>query len=411
MVIFSIGWSVRATVRGTLTPVFEALEPTVVETYARELVMRPSINPPGDCTAPAAWVRETMEEIGLEVTVVSASPERPNVIGRLRGNGNGNGESLCLTAHTDVVGIGSRERWRHDPFGGEVVDGVLYGRGSADSKGQLAAMLAAAAAIKESAGSLDADLYVVAPVDDETAGSLGLRYVFEQGAVSAPYAIYGEATNFKVKRIYKSRLWFDLDVVGKSAHGAFPERGINAIDKAFAVIEAIRGMDLRNDPIVGADSVNVGLIRGGDQVNKVCADCRVSFDVRWGPGRSSSEVVDAVAAALGQARARDPQLEVGEPHITERREPLVFDSSSRLVAAALAAGNELLGEDVGDDPGWLSSGDLYWLWGGGHIKSGIVWGPGDPGQAHVVDEHIAVDDLVTGAKLYALAAIQICGAS
>jgi acetylornithine deacetylase/succinyl-diaminopimelate desuccinylase-like protein len=307
-----------------------------------------------------------------------------------------------------VVGTGPVERWTYDPFGAEVVDGVLYGRGSADSKGQLAAMLAAAAAIAESGAELSGDLYVVAPVDDETAGPLGLRYIFDQGAVQAPYAIYGEATNFEIKRVYKSRLWFDLDVVGKSAHGAHPERGINAIDKAFDVIGAIRGMELRADGEAGPDTVNLGLINGGDQVNKVSADCRVSFDVRWGPGRSSDDVLSAVNDALSQARAKDSELQVGDPQITERREPLVFDPSSPLVAGALSAGDELLGRDVGTNPGWLSSGDLYWLWSGRHIKSGIVWGPGDPAQAHVVDEHIAVEELVTGAQLYALTALRVC---
>jgi succinyl-diaminopimelate desuccinylase len=388
--------------------VLEAIDASIVESYARELVQRPSVNPPGDCTAPATWVAEEMRAIGLEVDVVAASPERPNVVGRLPGSGDGRGESLCLTAHTDVVATGPVERWTHDPFAGEVVDGVLYGRGSADSKGQLAAMLAAARAISESGVQLSGDLYVVAPVDDETAGPLGLRYVYDQGAVKAPYAIYGEATNFEIKRVYKSRLWFHLDVVGRSAHGAFPERGINAIDKAYDVIGAVRGMDLRVDGAAGPDTVNVGLIQGGDQVNKVCADCRVSFDVRWGPGRSSDEMVLLVNDSLRQAREGDPELVVGDPQITERREPLVFDPSSPLVAGALSAGDELLGRDVGVNPGWLSSGDLYWLWSGGHIKSGIVWGPGDPGQAHVVDEHIAVDELAIGARLYALTALAVC---
>jgi succinyl-diaminopimelate desuccinylase len=382
------------------------IDAATVQDYAEQLVRRPSVNPPGDTTEPAAWVAEEMARIGLEVTVVTGKPDRPNVVGRLAGNGGRSG--LCLSAHTDVVGVGDPARWGHDPFAADVVDGIMYGRGTADSKGMLAAMLVAARAIKESGVELASDLYVVAFVDDETAGEYGLRYVFDQAAVSAPFVIYGEATRFDIKRIYKSRLWFDVEVLGQSAHGAFPHRGVNAIDKAYDVIAAVRGIDLRDDPVVGPDTVNVGVIRGGDQVNKVCGECTVSFDIRWGPGRSSDEVYNLVVQALEGAKARDAQLELGPIVVTEQREPLSFGPDSPLVAATLAVGADLLGKDVGLDPGWLSSGDLYWLWKKEHMESGIVWGPGDPGQAHVIDEHISVADLVTASRAYAALAIRLC---
>ena len=385
----------------------DAIDPDVVVDYAQQLVRRPSVNPPGDCREPAAWVRDAMGELGLEVSIIEGKADRPNIVGRLTGTGGG--EALCLSAHTDVVGVGDASRWRHDPFAAVVEDGRLFGRGSMDSKGPLAAMLAATAGIIASGVRLAGDLYVVAPVDDETAGEWGLRYVFDQGAVGARHVIYGEATAFRIKRIYKSRLWFDLELLGRSAHGAHPEQGINAIDKAYHAIAAIRAMELRDDPIVGPDTVNVGVIRGGDQVNKVCDQCRVSFDVRWGPGRSSDDVRAAIDDALRKASERDPDFEIGRFTVTERREPLSFDATGILVASALAAGEELLGEGIGDDPGWLSSGDLFWLWNNGHIDSGIVWGPGDPAQAHVIDEHIELDQLVMGVQAYALAALGVCG--
>lgn len=385
------------------------IDQAVLEKYARELIRIPSVNPPGDYGEVSRWVANEMRAIGLEVTTLEGEPGRTNVIGRLPGRGGG--EALCLSAHTDVVGVGDPSLWAHPPFDAEVDDGVLHGRGSADSKGQLACILAAVRAIIESGISLKGDLWVTAPVDDETAGPMGLRYIFDSGAVKARHVIYGEATQFKIKNIYKSRLWFSVDVIGKAAHGAFPEQGVNAIDKAYSVIEAVRGIELRDHPVVGRDTVSVGILQAGDQVNKVAGEAKIWFDIRWGPGRSAADMKSAVHEALMTAQKRDPELRVQNICITEEREPLDFSTETSLMAAARKAGRELLDRDITDDGGWYSSGDLFWLWKNGHIDTGIVWGPGDPTQAHKVDEQIRTDDLLMGAKLYAYTAIMVCNAA
>lgn len=387
-------------------PVLERIREDIVVKYAQELIRLPSVNPPGDYAKVAAWVKATMETIGLEVSTLEGEAGRTNVIGILRGTGGG--EALCLSAHTDVVGVGDPSRWKYPPFAGEVREGILHGRGSADSKGMLAAILAAVRAIKEANIKLRGDLYVTAPVDDETAGPAGLRYIFDTRTVKARNVVYGEATSFKIKHVYKSRLWFSVKVIGKEAHGAFPDKGINAIDKAYDVIKAIRSIELRKHPVVGPDTVSVGMIQGGDQVNKVCGDATVWFDVRWGPGRSSDDMKKAVYDALDQAKARDPELKIEKVEITEEREPLDFTHNLALVSAAEWAGRELLGQEIGDDGGWYSSGDIFWLWKNGHIDAGIVWGPGSAVQAHSVDEQLPVKDLVDGARLYALIALRVC---
>jgi succinyl-diaminopimelate desuccinylase len=272
----------------------------------------------------------------------------------------------------------------------------------------LAGILTAVRAIVEAGVKLRGDLWVTAPVDDETAGPKGLRYIFDTGTVKARHVVYGEATQFKIKHIYKSRLWFSVEIIGKSAHGAFPDQGINAIDKAYDVIRAIRSIELRQHPVVGPDTVSVGVIQGGDQVNKVAGEAKVWFDIRWGPGRSAEDIKREIHRALEEAKVRDPDLRIRNIQVTEEREPLDFGHDSPLIAAAEWAGREFLGQDIGDDGGWYSSGDLFWLWKNGHIDTGIVWGPGDPTQAHKVDEQIPVKDLVDGAKLFALVALRVC---
>lgn len=386
--------------------VLSKIEKDVVVSYAQQLIRIPSVNPPGDYAAVSDWVRRKLEAIGLSVQTLEGEVGRTNVIGKLAGTGGG--EALCLSAHTDVVSIGDSSRWKYPPFEARVEKDILYGRGSADSKGQLACILAAVEAIAASGVKLKGDLWVTAPVDDETAGPKGLRHIFDTGTVKARHVVYGEATRFKIKRIYKSRLWFSVEVIGKSAHGAFPDHGINAIDKAYDVIKAIRSIELRDHPVVGRDTVSVGVIQGGDQVNMVAGKAKVWFDIRWAPGRSSDDIKKAVHAALDGAKSRDPDLNIGEVLITEEREPLDFGATSPLISAVEKAGREYLGQEFGDDAGWYSSGDIFWLWKNGHIDTGIVWGPGDPTQAHKVDEQIPVVDLVDGAKLFALIALHVC---
>jgi len=386
--------------------VLAALQDTWAVTYTAELVRRPSVNPPGDYTAVSAWVVQAFAEMGLEPRTLEGEPGRTNVVARIPGAGGG--PSLCLASHTDVVNVGEAGKWRHDPFAAHIDgDGVMWGRGSADSKGMLAGMMAATRALLESKVRLRGDLYLVAYVDDETAGHHGLRHVFNEGLVKAEGLILGEATNFEIQYVFKARIWFELEAIGRSAHGAFPDRGINAIDKAYKTIQAIRGIPLTSHPKLGRDTVSVGKIQGGEQVNVVAGRCRASFDIRWGPGRTSRDIRAAVQAALERVRAEDPEMVLGDLIVTEERDPLEFAPDNPLVRATQAAG-KVLGREIGLG-GWYSSGELYPVYTGGHIANGLVIGPGEPWQAHAYDEHIPVRDLQEAARLYAVTALNVCG--
>ncbi len=257
--------------------VLDALDARWVVEYTAELVRRPSVNPPGDYGAVTAWVAQALKHMGLEPCVLEGQSGRPNVIACIPGVGGG--PSLCLASHTDVVGVGERNKWRYDPFSACIDENdVLWGLGSADSNGMLAGMMAGFRAIIKSGAKLPGDLYLVAYVDDETAGHFGLRHVFNQGLVRAQNLILGEATLFEVQYVFKARIWFELETIGRPAHGAFPERGINAIEKAHKVIEAIRSIPLTSHPKLGQDTINIGTICGGEQVNMVPGRCRTSFD-------------------------------------------------------------------------------------------------------------------------------------
>jgi acetylornithine deacetylase/succinyl-diaminopimelate desuccinylase-like protein len=271
----------------------------------------------------------------------------------------------------------------------------------------LAGMMAATRAILASGIRLKGDLYLVAYVDDETAGHYGLRHVFNEGQAKTENLILGEATAFEIQHVFKARIWFELETVGRSAHGAFPDRGINAIDKAYKVIKAIRDIPLTSHPKLGSDTVNIGMIHGGEQVNVVAGRCRTSFDIRWGPGRTSLDIRAAVQAALDRLKGEDPELIVGDMVVTEERDPLEFSTDNPLIRATQAAGKRL-GREIGLG-GWIASGELYFAYKAGHIMNGLVIGPGDPSQLHVCNEHIPIRELQEAARIYAVTALNVCG--
>ncbi len=380
-------------------------EKAVLE-MTQELMRRPSINPPGDYYAVAEYVEEAMEGMGLDIERSEGESGRPNVIGLLWGTGRG--PPFCLSSHMDVVDPGDTSSWRFPPFEARVEDGVLWGRGSADSKGMLAGMLEAIQAIKNSGVKLKGDLYIVAAVDDETAGKFGLRYPFQQELIPARSAILGEATNFDIPHVFKGRMWFELDVFGKSSHGAMPQDGVNAIRKAYKIINAIYGIELRGHPRLGDDTINLGTIRGGEVVNVGPEECTPAFDIRWAPPLGSRDIREKVIDAVEKVLREDGEFRVGEIRASEERDSLEFSEDSPLIQAINSSCHRVREKGSGLI-GWYSSGEIFHMFKGGHIDTGTLFGPGEPWQAHAIDERISVKDLVDGAKVYALTTLSMCG--
>jgi acetylornithine deacetylase/succinyl-diaminopimelate desuccinylase-like protein len=310
----------------------------------------------------------------------------------------------------DVVSAGDLRRWGKPPFDGVVEDGVLHGRGTADSKGMLAGMLEALQAILESGVKLKGDLYFVAAVDDETAGRYGLRYAFETGQVPSEYVILGEGTQFGIGHIFKGRIWIELEVLGKAAHSAFPETGVNAIQKAAKVISALYAVDFGSHPILGSSTKNIGRIQGGQQLNVLPESCKFVIDIRWGPPLTSRDIRRMVEETLARIQADDPELCLAEWNVLEERDPLEFPAASPLIEAIKAAGQRVLNRDI-PSSGWYSSGEVFHINRLGRLKTGVLMGPGIPWSAHAPNESIQIEDLVAGAKVYALTALELCGVS
>ena len=310
---------------------------------ASRLVAIDSINPalvPGGAgeVAAAALVAEWASAHGLEVEVVGS--ERPSVIARRRGTGGG--RSLLLNGHLDTVGVAGMDA----PFDARVDGGRLYGRGSYDMKGAVAAVLVAAADATELRGDV-----IVTAVADEELGSVGTEAVLER--LTADAAIVAEPTELQVAVAHRGFVGFEIETSGIAAHGSRPDLGEDAIVKMGPILVALDELDKRLSagdphPLVGTGSIHASVIEGGQEMSSFPASCVLLGERRTIPGETLRDV-DRELAELAQGAtvrvvaSRDPyEAAVDDPFVelvrtTAGADRLVgapFWTDAALVAAA-----------------------------------------------------------------------------
>jgi len=209
-----------------------------VSKLTAELIRIPSENPPGDMHEIATIIYDYLKKIGLATERLESNPGMLNVIGKLEA---GDGPTLVLNGHMDVVPAGELDRWSWDPFGGQLQNGYILGRGASDMKGGLAALLVALSKIT-SIPDLKGNILFMAVPDEETGGNFGTRFLLEKGYIGDA-SLIAEPSGQNPTIGQKGNLWINAIARGVSAHGSLsPLVGENAIRKMNAVIETIYSM-------------------------------------------------------------------------------------------------------------------------------------------------------------------------
>jgi acetylornithine deacetylase/succinyl-diaminopimelate desuccinylase family protein len=370
-----------------------------------DLVRTRSQNPVDGEAAVGAYIATFLEHLGLDVTMQEVFPGRANVVARLRGAG-GDGQTLAFNTHMDTVPQGTG--WTRNPFGGEIVDGNLYGRGSADAKGPLAAFLAAIEAIVSSGVRLRGDLLMTAVVDEET-GSAGARKLVP--TLDADLALVGEPTSMNVGIAHRGSLRPVVVVNGRTAHSSRPEQGVNAIYQSVPVLQAFIDYAVRirnrSHPLCGSASAAVTMMSAGVAENVIPGRCELTLDRRMVPGEIEEEVVAEIEAVLAGVRTSQAGVEVQiERFLATTGSASELEPGHPLVALAVECATAAAGKPA-EIIGLSGACDMT------HFRArGIpcaVLGPGDSAQAHQPDEHISVRELNEGALAYVLVALGACG--
>lgn len=371
------------------------MKPTTPLEIAQALVRIPSVNPNYDPASRAEkdvvpWIQSWGQEHGFETRTQSVLDGRSNVILRFR-NGADH-PHLLFNGHTDTVGVAGMSI---PPFGGDVRGGCLWGRGSADMKGPLACMLAAAWQLRQQPATWKGILTVGCVVDEEYRfrGTLALM---EQLAVP-DFAVVGEPTSLRVVRGCKGCLRFAVRAHGRAAHSAHPQRGRNAIvAMARAILELNSFFDERlskiRHPDFGCSTGSIGLIEGGSGINIVPENCCVQVDVRLLPSQDADETYQEIQTTLRARLESVKDIEwIFEP-------PGVIDSGYEISANSELVRQACAVVGKGESEVVFYSCDASKI--AAKSVPCIILGPGDIAAAHTANESIAVDELEAGAETY-----------
>lgn len=386
--------------------VLNAIDPEETIAFLRDLVRVPSVNPPGDIAEAVNVCARPLQEAGFQVRTLAHAPGKLNLVAEW---GAAEGPLLAFNAHLDVVPIGDEGAWSHPPFGAEIADGRVYGRGAGDDKASVTAQVMGAIALARSGVPLRGRLAVTEVADEETSGD-GAIHVIEEAGLNPFGVIVGEQTLNRVAIGEKGTAGVNIVVTGRTAHGALPWEGANAIEGIAHVIVAL-GKELqpqlreRTHPYFMPSSASVNLIEGGVKANVVPDRCAIFIDRRLIPGEDPLETTAEIRAIATQAIADLPGIAVEVRPSFEMRAATMSEPDGDLAQAMLAA-NSFLGLST-ELTGFSMATDGRHFGAAGYPT--IIYGPGDPKLAHVPDEWVGIDEVLEATRAYALAALALLG--
>jgi succinyl-diaminopimelate desuccinylase len=352
----------------------------------RELIALPSVNPafapPRDKRAGeqrmAEFLAATAAKAGLDITLERVLPGRPNLLARLLPSGPVR-RRIVLAPHLDTVNA------TEEQFTPRASNGRLYGRGACDTKGSVAAMFMALCELaSEKLRPAETEIVFAGLIDEED-GQAGSRALAANG-FKADLAIVGEPTGLRVVTAHKGSLWLQLETHGKTAHGARPELGRNAVHSMARIVDLLQteyASDLRRrrHPLLGHATVSVGTISGGTQANIVPDRCAILVDRRTLPTETEAGVIREMLTLLRKrklsATFTNSKAAACLPLETNVQLPLVQQFCES------AGQRKTVGADYFCDASVLALGGI----------PSVVFGPGDIAQAHTADEWVELDSV------------------
>jgi len=359
-----------------------------------------------------------MKRLGYEgIQTIALEPERPNLVGEI----GGGGQVLMLNGHVDTKPPGDLSEWETGPFDPVIREGRLYGLGSADMKGAVAAMVYAGGAIAETGGPPNGTLRIVLTADEEAGSRFGARFLAGRPELAADAVLVGEATGMQTPWSYiavasRGIACFRVSVRGTQMHSSLSDQvpSVNASVKLAQVL-ARMAADFKpqypRDPAVpGGPTVNLGVtMSGGVYFGIYPGHAEFGMDIRTVPGMTQPGLLADLTSFVQKLQREDPELDVSVEPVPDLDwlPPSSIDPGHPLVAATKSAAQDVLQREVPLKTMPAFTDGSYWSLAGAACIP--AFGPGTLLVAHRPNENVAVDELTQAARIYALTALRYLG--
>lgn len=360
--------------------------------------------------AVAKFIAEFLIMEGFEVHFEEVVPGRPNVIAYLRGKNPG--KTILFEGHTDVVTAGDPEQWHYDPFGAEIIGDRMYGRGTCDTKGNVAAAIFAAKAVKDSGVEFNGNILLCIPCDEE--GMMqGIKHFIDNGwADDVDAAVICEPEENHVCIFQKGAMRAEIRVFGKQSHGAMPLTGINPNWRLARIICELEKLEQAEKDRLGCHeylkwpSITPTIIaspaKGEAQINVVPGEVYMTLDIRTVPGQDHDQLKQSILDIYDRLAEKDPDFKA-TLNIIEERPWTSTPKDAEITRVVCRAVSEVTGKEAVWQ-GVPGATDGTFL----HARKGIpviVIGAGNTYIPHHADEYVELPELIETAKIYALTAM------
>ncbi len=354
-----------------------------------------------------ALLKEVFEKVGCKDVTID---EYGSIIGRLKGRRPG--KILMFDAHVDTVPVSDPKKWEIDPFGGEVDNGRIYGRGASDMKGALSAMISAIDYFTtDTQNSFDGDIVVAGGVQEEAFEGVASRSISHR--FKPDFVVIGEASNLNLKRGQRGRAEIIVETFGKPAHSANPTEGLNAVYKMTQLIDAVRGLPAGRHPVLGDGILELTDIKSSPYpgLSVIPEYCRATYDRRLLVGETKETVLTPIRELIAALGRDDSEFNAkvsyafgkedcytGSPIEAERFFPAwVYDEDDEFVQTAFRGLRAIGLRPKISHYAFCTNGSHYA--GEAGIKT-IGFGPSEESLAHIDNEYIELSQLVDACRGY-----------
>ena len=389
-----------------------------VVNFLSELIQYNSSYPPGDTRKIAQFCQNKLSEFDIDAKIFTSPPDVKSAIGDNFDSSNyqsviatiGEGDHiLTLHSHIDTVSAGNLNDWQEDPFAGKIIDGKIYGRGAGDDKGSVTAQVMATIAIKRSDYLLNGKIQLVLAADEEASSNRGTRWLRDSGLIDPEFLIIGEQTNNNICTVERAILWLSITIYGKSAHGAMPWEGNNAVIHMCNFVDRLNNEVIplyhkEFDSSIPFSTISMTKIRGGEKTNIIPGDCSLDVDCRLAYAKDAETILDHMVKILQEESNKKKKFVWIINKLQHDGTPIQTNEDASIVNVMSQVCQDVTNNKAVTN--WYKQASDGRLFSNKGIPI-IIFGPGDPALGHSPNEYVTKKQLVEATKIYALTATRL----